>query len=312
MLEFAIPSKGRLQTDSVAFLNAIGAKVRGQHARSYRPEVEGLDGVSLWLLSSDEIARRLTTGALHAGLIGEDLLREYADVDLDVSLLRPLGFGYADLVVATPACWIDCQTADDLKEVFAAIRMRHHRPGLVATKYTRQTLAWFRAAGIEDFRIVRSAGATEAAPSSGAADVIVDITTTGETLRANHLRPLSTAPIVRSQVNIAASLRAPWSAAALGALETVLSRHAAVTDTRRLLQFAAGSAGKRIESHLVNSYKAEVVSGGAYVVERHALDAAADVRALLDTPVAVIRPQAVFAEVSADMAAFRARISASQ
>jgi ATP phosphoribosyltransferase len=53
--------------------------------------------------------------------------------------------------------------------------------------------------GIQLYRIVESLGATEGAPASGSADIIVDITSTGSTLRANHLKILSDGVILRSE-----------------------------------------------------------------------------------------------------------------
>jgi ATP phosphoribosyltransferase len=70
----------------------------------------------------------------------------------------------------------------------------------IATKYWRMTQEFFsRTHGIQTYRIVESLGATEGAPASGQADVIVDITSTGSTLRANHLKLLEDGLILNSQ-----------------------------------------------------------------------------------------------------------------
>uniref|UniRef100_UPI003F791426 hypothetical protein n=1 Tax=Salmonella enterica TaxID=28901 RepID=UPI003F791426 len=69
----------------------------------------------------------------------------------------------------------------------------------VATKYLAQTRAFFAKAGVADYRIVESGGSTAGDPASGSAEIIVEITTTGATLVANHLKILGDGVILRSQ-----------------------------------------------------------------------------------------------------------------
>ena len=94
----------------------------------------------------------------------------------------------------------------------------------VATKYAQLTRSFFAQARISDYRIVPSAGATEGAPAAGTAEVIVDITTTGATLRDNGLKILDDGVILKSQAQLAASLTADWNADARKACETLLAK----------------------------------------------------------------------------------------
>ena len=105
-----------------------------------------------------------------------------------VALIKPLGFGFADVVVAVPQAWIDVANMADLDDVCAAFFQRHRRRLRIATKYVGSDASFFAQAGIWDYRIVESAGATEGAPAAGTAEAIVDITTTGATLAANSLK----------------------------------------------------------------------------------------------------------------------------
>ena len=115
-------------------------------------------------------------------------------------LAARLGFGHADVVVAVPEVWLDVDTMADLDDVAADFRQRHGRRLRIATKYWRLTQQFFSSQhGIQLYRIVESLGATEGAPASGSADIIVDITSTGSTLRANHLKILSDGVILRSE-----------------------------------------------------------------------------------------------------------------
>ena len=110
--------------------------------------------------------------------------------------------------MAVPDIWLDVTTMADLDDVAADFRQRHGRRLRIATKYWRLTQQFFsQMHGIQVYRIVESLGATEGAPAAGSADVIVDITTTGSTLRANHLRVLEDGVILKSQACLVASRR---------------------------------------------------------------------------------------------------------
>jgi len=212
-LTLAIPSKGRLMEQVTEVLAKAGLVVKKVgHARGYRGEIEGLPGVDVAYVSSSEIAAALKAGSVHLGITGEDLVREsMSDADTRVTFLRPLGFGFADVVVAVPACWIDVTTVADLEAISGAFRRAHGRWPRAATKYKNLTRRFFAAHGFGDYRIVESLGATEGTPAAGTAEFIVDITTTGETLRANGLRILEDGVILKSQAHLIAANLAHWT-----------------------------------------------------------------------------------------------------
>jgi len=160
-------------------------------------------------MSASEIAAELGTGAVDLGVTGEDLIRENpANAESRVEIVAGLGFGHADVVVAVPDVWIDVTTMADLDDVASDFRQTHGRRLRIATKYWRLTQKFFSAKhGIQVYRIVESLGATEGAPAAGSADVIVDITSTGSTLRANHLRVLDDGVILQSEACLILSKR---------------------------------------------------------------------------------------------------------
>ena len=212
-LSLALPSKGRLKEQAEGWLSdcGFGLEIAGG-SRGYQAQLTGLPGIDAPLLSSSDIAAGLDAGDLHLGVVGEDLLRERGgELEERVLLLRPLSFGHADVVVAAPQSWIDVQTMADVDQVAMAYLARTGRRLRVATKYGVLTRGFFARHGIADYRIVDSSGATEGAPAAGAAELIVDITTTGATLAANGLRPLADGLILKSQAQLAASLKAPWT-----------------------------------------------------------------------------------------------------
>ena len=158
------------------------------------------------------LPRELAAGTVHLGVTGRDLVEEtIGDWDERVQLVTPLGFGFTDVVVAVPQAWIDVETMADLDDVAADFRRRHGRRLKVATKYFNLTRRFFAGHGIADYRIVESLGATEGTPASGAADLIVDITSTGSTLDANGLKRLGDGKILTSEAHLVASLNASWS-----------------------------------------------------------------------------------------------------
>ncbi|OBQ91023.1 ATP phosphoribosyltransferase [Mesorhizobium sp. AA23] len=208
MITLAIPSKGRLKEQSLEVLAKAGLAVTlPEDDRKYRARIDGLDNVEVAFLSASEIAGEIGQGAVDLGITGEDLLREnLAGWEARAEIVARLGFGHADVVVAVPDIWLDVDTMADLDDVAADFRQRHGRRLRIATKYWRLTQQFFSLKhGIQVYRIVESLGATEGAPAAGLADVIVDITTTGSTLRANHLKVLGDGIILKSQACLVAS-----------------------------------------------------------------------------------------------------------
>jgi ATP phosphoribosyltransferase len=245
-LILAIPSKGRLQEQAAAFFADCGLPLtQDGGARLYSARIASQPDIEVRMLSAGEIARALRVGDVHVGIVGEDGLRE-ADDDLARSILvKPLGFGRADLIVAVPQSWLDVSSMADLAEVAALHRARTGERLRVATKYLSQAQAFLDAHGVTDYRLVESLGATEGAPASGAAEIVIDITTTGATLAANHLRPLRDGLILSSQAQLAASRAAPWSPGAHAAfarlMDVVEARGRA--KAHRLLRVAPGPEG---------------------------------------------------------------------
>ena len=212
-LVFAVPSKGRLMEATLEALADAGMGVRKTGSeRGYRGEIVDMRNVEVAFLSASEIANALRIGRVHLGVTGEDLVREeISDAEGRIKFLKPLGFGHADVVVAVPACWIDVRAMEDLDEVAIAFRREHQRRMRVATKYVNLTRRHFSYYGISDYRIVESLGATEGTPAAGTAELIVDITSTGTTIRANGLKQIEGGTILKSGANLIESRMADWT-----------------------------------------------------------------------------------------------------
>ena len=225
-LILAIPSKGRLMEQAAEFFAKAGLTVRKTgHERGYRGEIAELGDVDIAFISSSEIASYLKSGRAHMGITGEDLVREHiSDAPTRIEFLKHLGFGFADVVVAVPDFWLDVRCMADLDDISASFRKTHERSLRVATKYMNVTRRFFAEKHVSDYRIVESLGATEGTPAAGTADLIVDITTTGETLQANGLRILDDGVILKSQANLMASNAAPWTKALIASKSRIMAK----------------------------------------------------------------------------------------
>ncbi|MGE0213434.1 MAG: ATP phosphoribosyltransferase [Parvibaculaceae bacterium] len=218
-LVLALPSKGRLMEGTETLFRRAGLGFsRAGASRGYRGILEGMGDVEVAWLPAGEIPDALLAGKIDAGVTGEDVLREAAKgPDDPFEVLLRLGFGPADVVVAVPECWFDVAGMADLDEVSVAWHARHGKRLRVATKYVTLTRKFFAARGVTGYRIVESLGATEGAPASGSAEVIVDITTTGSTLKANALKVLDDGLILKSEAVLAVPAGGSGRAAALAA-----------------------------------------------------------------------------------------------
>lgn len=213
VLKLGLPSKGRLQDQAVDWFAAHGMTIgRDGDGREYAATLTGVADVQPVLLSAGEIPRELAAGRIHLGVTGQDMVQEKLPGWRDMLEEKlSLGFGRADLVIAVPKAWVDVAGLDDLDAVAAAFRAKHGFRLRIATKYHNLVREFLRANGVADYQLVDSQGATEATVKNLHAEAIADITSSGETLRANHLKVLADAVILRSQATLFASKTADWT-----------------------------------------------------------------------------------------------------
>ncbi len=205
-IRFAVPSKGRLQEATFEWLSERGLAPRLTGSeREYSAALEGVEGVELVLMSASEIPLALADGRIEFGVTGQDLVQEklshWQEVVQEVS---EMGFGFADLVLAVPSAWVDVEDLEDLDAVCADFRKSLGFRLRIATKYHRLVGDYLRENDVTNFQLVDSQGATEGAVANEYAEMIADITSSGATIRANHLKVLGT-PILRSQATIFAA-----------------------------------------------------------------------------------------------------------
>ena len=211
-LKLGIPSKGRLMEKTFDWFRARGVEIEPTGGGREYVARAALDGLEPVLLSAGEIPRELAAGNIQLGVTGMDMVRErLGDWQARVREVERLGFGHADLVIAVPDFWADVSTLHDLDAAAAAFREVHGQRLRIATKYHRLVREFLRASGVADYRLVDSQGATEGTVRNLTAEAIADITSSGETLRANHLRPLSDGVMLKSQAALFRTRRSGWT-----------------------------------------------------------------------------------------------------
>ena len=206
MIRLGVPSKGRLMEQTFDWFADRGVRLsRAGSDREYAGRVEGVDGLSLVLLSAGEIPRELAAGRIELGVTGTDLVREKLAGWRDlVAEVAAMGFGHADLILAVPACWTDCENLDDFASIARDFRAAHGFRLRIATKYHRLVRAHLAAHEVADYQLVDSQGATEGTVANLTAEAVADITSSGETLRANHLKIIGQ-PMLASQATLFAA-----------------------------------------------------------------------------------------------------------
>ena len=201
ILNIGIPSKGRLRKDILnIFRKNKLTLVSERGERDLIGSIKQYNNIKILYLHAREIVERLGDGSLDLGFSGFDLLREsQINIQNKINVLKKYSFGNATLVVAIPDPWIDVQTIADLEEIAFEFKDKKKKRLRVATKYPNLTKDFLFSKGVTQFKLVDSLGATESYPFTGSSEIISDISSTGETLKANNLRILKDGEILKSE-----------------------------------------------------------------------------------------------------------------
>src|SRR6266581_2678379 len=216
-VRLALPGKGTLEASTLSFLAECGMKVNRSNPRQYLARIASMPGLEVVFQRAADIPMLVLNGDATLGITGYDILTEhlgYSDdeiVDGDngediIVLERNLDYGACRLVVAVPETWIDVSTCADLWHLAGYYATQKGRTLRIATKYPALTGQFLRRHGITHCKIVSPHGALEAAPLTDTADLIVDLTETGTTLRENHLKLLEDGVVLRSQACLIANV----------------------------------------------------------------------------------------------------------
>lgn len=232
-VRLALPGKGALEAATLSFLSECGMKVSRSNPRQYLASIKSMPDVEVVFQRAADIPALVESGDATLGVTGYDILAEHRGYGDDLEeerldehlmvLERDLGYGGCRLVVAVPETWIDVSTCADLWHL-AGYYQQHRGRGLrIATKYPILTSQFLRQHNITRCKIFSPHGALEAAPLTDTADLIVDLTETGTTLRENHLKLIEDGVVLRSQAALIGNARVlRQNESALKVTETML------------------------------------------------------------------------------------------
>ncbi len=197
-IRLAIPSKGHLYDGVVEILKTAGYKVRRASDRQYEATIAGHPRFHVVFMRPTDIVTQVEEGRCHLGVTGMDLFAERAfEAEEARVVVGDLGYGGCRLVVAVPESWIDVAHIIDLVDLTAEFK-DSGRTFRVSTKYPELTRAHFRKWGIYYYQLIDSDGALELHPTLGIADIIVDLTSSGTTLKDNRLREIKAGTVLDS------------------------------------------------------------------------------------------------------------------
>jgi len=274
-IRLALPNKGALEAATLHFLAECGLKVSRSNPRQYLAQIKSMPGLEVVFQRAADIPELVESGDATLGITGYDILAEHRGYDDDdsedsadsedaVLLERDLGYGGCRLVIAVPETWIDVSNCADLWHL-SSYYQSHKRRGLrIATKYPRLTMQFLQHHNITHCKIFSPHGALEAAPLTDTADLIVDLTETGTTLRENHLKLLEDGVVLRSQACLIGNV---WSLRqqpqALKLTETILELIDARMQARDHSMLTAYLHGESIEAmqHLCTRLNQRLKSG---------------------------------------------------
>jgi len=197
-ITFALPSKGAIAEPTLNFLKDCGLRIDKPNQRQYTGVVSTIPSITVLFQRATDVLYKVADGTAQIGITGLDIVHEHMDDNL-VIVHDKLGYGHCSLVVAVPETWVDAESMTDLLDISLDFREQKRRNLRIATKYPVLSRQFLHNRGIYHFTLVKAEGAIEAAPILGYADIIIDLTQTGTTLRENHLKIIPDGIILESQ-----------------------------------------------------------------------------------------------------------------
>jgi len=201
-VRLALPSKGRMEGETMAFLSEAGLNVAKPNPRQFEATIPVMPDLTVLFQRAGDIVVSVRDGSVDFGITGMDTVMERKGENGEILvMLEALGYGGCTLNVIVPESWEQIRTMADL----AKMRAELDRPLRVATKYPNVSAEFLARYDLDDTRLIRAEGTLEVAPAIGYADLIVDLVSTGTTLRDNRLRSLEDGLVLESQACLIAN-----------------------------------------------------------------------------------------------------------
>ena len=200
-IRLSLPSKGRLQDDSMQFLAECGLGVYKSNPRQYQAQIPALPDLSVIFQRPGDIVVSVRQGSVDFGITGVDVLEEKRGTNGEIVVLHDsLGFGHCALTLAVPEAWSEVTNVESLNSYVNTLG----RPLRVATKFPVLTERFLNAQNIAH-TLITAEGTLETAPTIGYADIISDLVSSGQTLQDNRLRALRDGIVQPSQAALIAN-----------------------------------------------------------------------------------------------------------
>ncbi|KAA0034155.1 hypothetical protein IC582_023338 [Cucumis melo] len=229
-IRFGLPSKGRMATDTLELLKDCQLSVKQVNPRQYVANIPQLSGLEVWFQRPKDIVRKLLSGDLDLGIVGLDTVSEYGQGSEDLIIVHEaLEYGDCRLSLAIPKYGI-FENVNSIQDLAQMPQWTESKPLRVATGFTYLGPKFLRENGLKHVSFSTADGALEAAPAMGIADAILDLVSSGTTLRENNLKEIEGGVVLESQAVLLASRK------------SLVQRKGALDTTHEILE--------RLEAHL--------------------------------------------------------------
>ncbi|XP_007041316.2 PREDICTED: ATP phosphoribosyltransferase 2, chloroplastic isoform X1 [Theobroma cacao] len=230
-IRLGLPSKGRIAADTLDLLKDCQLSVKQVNPRQYVAQIPQLSNLGVWFQRPKDIVRKLLSGDLDLGIVGLDTVSEYGQQgNEDLIIVHDaLEYGDCHLSLAIPKYGI-FENINSLKELARMPQWTVEKPLRVATGFTYLGPKFMKENGLKHVIFSTADGALEAAPAMGIADAILDLVSSGTTLRENNLKEIEGGVVLESQAVLVASRKA------------LIQRKGALDTTHEILE--------RFEAHL--------------------------------------------------------------
>jgi ATP phosphoribosyltransferase len=255
-LRLALPSKGRMAEDTLALLKDCQLNVVKPNPRQYVAEISQLPNVEVWFQRATDVVRKLTYGDVDIGFVGHDMVAEIGDDNEELLIVHDsLGYGKCHLALGVPATgkFANVNSIDDLKNM----PWSQSNPLRVVTGYHNIARKYFQKIGMDHVELLSADGALEAAPAMGCADIILDLVSTGVTLRENNLKELEGGKIMESQgvlvVNRTSLLNRPGMLELVHELIERLEAHLVAQTFYSVITNMTGNSAEDVAGRLIDA-----------------------------------------------------------
>ncbi|KAI5555051.1 hypothetical protein POPTR_019G057200v4 [Populus trichocarpa] len=204
-IRLGLPSKGRMAADTLDLLKDCQLSVKHVNPRQYVAEIPQLTNLEVWFQRPKDIVRKLLSGDLDLGIVGFDTFSEFGLGNEDLIIVHDaLGYGECRLSIAIPKYGI-FENINSLRELAQMPQWTTEKPLRVATGFSHLGPKFMKDNGFTHVTFSTADGALEAAPAMGIADAILDLVSSGTTLKENNLKEIEGGVVLESQAVLVAT-----------------------------------------------------------------------------------------------------------